>query len=278
MNNKSQSNINNDKEKFVNTKIENVWKLGDYRSISTMLPPISSHLVRLMDIQLSESVLDVACGNGNTAITARRAGANNVTGIDITSELLTLAFEEERIAGVNGIIWKEGDAQNLPFEDASFDVVLSTFGHMFAPQPDLVAKELIRVTKKGGRIGFVTWPPELAIGSIFRVNSKYLPKNPNAPPSPILWGIPEVIKERLNGVSEIYFERGTAIFPLLSPGHFWEHMSTKYGPLIKTIQIMKNQDSANQINIFRDDFLHAINPYFVENGIRLGYLITIARK
>ncbi|TVP39005.1 class I SAM-dependent methyltransferase [Candidatus Nitrosocosmicus arcticus] len=266
-----------EKENSMKPKAENVWELGDYRSISTMLSPISAHLVQLMDIQQDALVLDIACGNGNTAITAGRKGANT-TGIDITSDLLALAAEEAQIAQVDGITWKEGDAQNLPFEDESFDVVLSSFGHMFAPQPDLVSKEMIRVTKKGGRIGFATWPPELAIGSIFRVNSKYLPKNPNAPPSPILWGIPEVIKERLDELSDIYFERGTTIFPMLSLNHFWEFMSTKYGPLLKTIQILKNPDSANQINLFRDDFLRAINPYVVENGIRLGYLLTVARK
>lgn len=81
---------------------------------------------------------------------------------------------------------EEGDAQNLPFEDESFDVVVSTFGHMFAPNPELAAKEIVRVTSKGGRIGFATWPPELAIGSVFRTNAKHLPKNPNSLPSPIL--------------------------------------------------------------------------------------------
>ena len=137
---------------------------------------------------------------------------------------------------------------------------------------------MIRVTKKGGRIAFATWPPELAIGSIFRVNGKYLPKKPDAPPSPILWGNPEVVKERLNGVSEIYFERGTTLFPILSPGHFWNFMSTNYGPLLKTIEVLKNQNSVEQINSFRDDFLRAIEPYVVENNIRLGYLLTVARK
>ena len=169
----SQLNLSNkeneaiDKGGLKNTKSGNVWKLGDYRSISTMLPSISSHLVRSMNIKSGEDILDVACGNGNTAITARRMSAN-VTGIDITAELLELAVEEAKIAQVEGITWKEGDAQNLPFEDESFDVVLSTFGHMFAPQAELVAKEMIRVTKRGGRIGFATWPPELAIGSIFK--------------------------------------------------------------------------------------------------------------
>ncbi len=261
-----------------NTKSGNVWKLGDYRSISTMLPSISSHLVRSMNIKSGEDILDVACGNGNTAITARRMSAN-VTGIDITAELLELAVEEAKIAQVEGITWKEGDAQNLPFEDESFDVVLSTFGHMFAPQAELVAKEMIRVTKRGGGIGFATWPPELAIGSIFKVNGKHLPRPVNSPPSPILWGVPEVIEKRLNEVTKVHFERGTALFPILSPNHFWEFMSTKYGPLINTIQILKNRGGDSiETESLRDDFLKAIDPYVFDNSIGLGYLLTIAKR
>ncbi len=260
-----------------NTKTGNVWKLGDYRSISTMLPSISSHLVRTLNVHSGEEVLDIACGNGNTAITAGRMGAN-VTGIDITTELLDLAVEEAEIAQVDGITWKEGDAQNLPFEDESFDVVVSTFGHMFAPQADLVVKEMVRVTKKGGRIGFATWPPELAIGSIFKVNGKYLPRPVDSPPSPILWGVPEVIEKRLNDLTKVHFERGTALFPILSPNHFWELMSTKYGPLINTIQILKNRNDSIEINSLRDDFLKVIDPYVFDNRIGLGYLLTIAKR
>ncbi len=267
-----------DKGELKNAKSGNVWKLGDYRSISTMLPSISSHLVRSMNIKSGEDILDVACGNGNTAITARRMSAN-VTGIDITAELLELAVEEAKIAQVEGITWKEGDAQNLPFEDESFDVVLSTFGHMFAPQTEYVTKEMIRVTKRGGRIGFATWPPELAIGSIFKVNGKHLPRPVNSPPSPILWGVPEVIEKRLNEVPKVHFERGTALFPILSPNHFWEFMSTKYGPLINTIQILKNRGGDSiETESLRDDFLKAIDPYVFDNSIGLGYLLTIAKR
>lgn len=259
------------------SKITNVWELGDYRSVSTMLPPISSHLANLLKIQPGESVLDIACGNGNTAITARRNGAK-VTGVDFTSELLEIANEEERIAQVSGIEWKEGDAQNLPFKNESFDVVLSTFGHMFAAKPELAAKELVRVTKKGGRIGFATWPPELAIGSLFRVNAKHLPKNPDAPPSPILWGNPEVVRERLSGVSELYFERGTVTFPILSPNHFWEFMSKKYGPLINAIEVVNSLGVPSEPESLRNDFLKALGPYVVDGGLRLGYLLTVAIK
>ena len=273
----NKENEASDKGSLKNTKIENVWKLGDYRSISTMLPSISSHLVRSINVRSGEGVLDIACGNGNTAITARRMGAN-VTGIDITTELLDLAAEEAKIAQVDGITWREGDAQNLPFEDESFDVVLSTFGHMFAPQADLVAKEMIRVTKKGGRIGFSTWPPELAIGSIFKVNGKHLSRPANSSPSPILWGVPEVIEKRLNEVTKVHFERGTVLFPILSPNHFWEFMSTKYGPLINTIQILKKRGGSYETDSLRDDFLKAINPYVFDNSIGLGYLLTIAKR
>lgn len=105
----NQTNRESENGKSSNIKAENVWKLGDYRSISTMLPPISAHLVRLLNIQSGESVLDVACGNGNTAITARRK-STNITGIDITSELIDIASKEAKIALLDGIKWKEGDA------------------------------------------------------------------------------------------------------------------------------------------------------------------------
>jgi ubiquinone/menaquinone biosynthesis C-methylase UbiE len=150
--------------------VKEIWSLGDFRSRGQFFPPVSAHLSRLADLQTNELVLDVACGYGNTAITARIMGAR-VTGIDITPKLLALAKEEEKMAGVNGIEWKEGDAENLPFKDESFDVVLSTFGHIFAPNQELAGKEIVRVLKKGGRLGFTSWPPELAVGKLSEVVS-----------------------------------------------------------------------------------------------------------
>lgn len=140
---------------------------------------------------------------------------------------------------------------------------------MFAPDPELTTKELIRVTKEGGRIGFATWPPELAIGSLFKVNAKYLLKNPDAPPSPILCGDPDVVRKHLSGVSELYFERGTTIFPVLSPNHFWEFRSTKYGHLIKAIEVVNSLGSPTEPESLRNDFLKALGPYVVDNGLRL---------
>jgi 2-polyprenyl-3-methyl-5-hydroxy-6-metoxy-1,4-benzoquinol methylase len=107
------------------------WGLGNYRTTAADIPPVSTHLLRLVQIQPGDSVLDVACRYGNTAITARRKGAK-VTGIDLTPRMLAQAKEEEILAEVNGIEWREGDVEGLPFEDGPFDIVLSSFGHMFA--------------------------------------------------------------------------------------------------------------------------------------------------
>jgi ubiquinone/menaquinone biosynthesis C-methylase UbiE len=261
-----------------NKKAMATWSSGDYPSIAAFIPPISAHLVRLVNISPDKSVLDVACGNGNTAITARRMGAR-VTGIDLTSELLDKAVEEEMIAEIDGIEWKQGDVEDLPFEDESFDTVLSTFGHMFAPHPELAIKEILRVTKRGGSVGFATWPPELAVGSMFRIISKYTSTSvPNPLPSPMEWGIPEVVRKRLGGeVNEIYFERGTVNVHILSPNHYWIHFSTKYGPLIQAIRVV-NEQSEEKVELLRKDFLKAIKPYIYENELRVGYLLTIGKK
>ncbi len=136
-------------------EVKEIWGRGDYRSRGQFFPPVSADLTRLVKLQAEESVLDVACGYGNTAITAQMKGAK-VTGIDITPKHIALAKEEEKIAGTSGIDWKEGDAEDLPFEDESFDVVLSTFGHIFAPNQELAGKEMLRVLKKSGRLGFTS--------------------------------------------------------------------------------------------------------------------------
>ena len=126
------------------------WAWGSYNDIATFLSPMSAHLIRAASVSHGEHVLDVACGTGITAITACRAGAK-VIGIDLTPELLTRAKEEAALAGVTeGIEWKHGDAEDLPFPDGSFDIVFSSLGHMFTPRPEVAAKELIRVTKEGG--------------------------------------------------------------------------------------------------------------------------------
>ena len=269
--------MSNDSTEKIKQKAKETWASGDYRSIASFIPPISAHLVRLTKIRPGQSVLDVGCGYGNTAIIARSKGAK-VTGVDLTPELLAQAIEEEKLAEVDGIQWKEGDAENLPFEDESFDTVLSSVGHMFAPHPDVTAREMVRVTKRGGRIGFATWPPELSIGSMFRTIAKYTsPLIPNPPPSPLEWGMPDKVRNRLVGVNDIYFERGTVNLPVLSSNHYWNHMSTKYGPMIQAIKLVKAHGE-EKIELMRKDFLNAIEPYIYDNEIRIGYLLTMGTR
>jgi len=259
-------------------KAKATWALGSYNDIATFLSPMSAHLVRATGVSRGEQVLDVACGTGITAITACRAGAK-VIGIDITPDLLERAKEEAALAGlIEGIEWKHGDAEDLPFPDNSFDIVFSSLGHMFAPRPTIAAEELIRVTKVGGCIAFSTWPPENAVGRFFAAIGRHVPPPPNSPPSPMQWGIPEIVRERLgSNVKDLHFERGAVNIPVLSPNHFWHLFSTKYGPLIRAIQALGGQ-SPTKVKELENDFIRSITPYVHENLTRLDYLLTLAMK
>src|SRR6202790_3135704 len=136
----------------------------------------AAHLVRHAGIRAGQRVLDVACGTGVVAITAAGRGAQ-VTGLDLTPELLEVARENARVAAVS-IDWHEGDVEHLPFDPSTFDTVVSQFGHIFAPRPDVAVAEMLRVLKPGGVIAFSTWPPELFVGQIFALTSRYLPPPP----------------------------------------------------------------------------------------------------
>ncbi len=261
---------------------KSAWGMGSYSAIALFFLPVSAYLVRLCDISSGDQVLDVACGTGNTAITAARIKGAKVTGIDFTPQMLTQAKAEAALAEAEDIQWKEGDVENLPFEDNSFDVVLSSFGHMFAPQSDVAIGEMIRVTKPGGRIAFATWPPEHANGRMFDTMAKHISNisssdnNPSPPPSPMQWGNPDVVKKRLGGkVTGIHFERGVIKKPVLSPNHYWQTASTKGGTLMQAIQTLKDPQKVEDL---KKDILQAIAPYMHDNVLRLYYLITLATK
>lgn len=257
--------------------VKDIWRIGDYRSRGQFFPPVSARLTELVGLQANDAVLDVACGYGNTAITARIKGAK-VTGIDITPKLLALAKEEEKMADISGIDWKEGDAENLPFEDESFDVVLSTFGHIFALNQELAGKEIVRVLKKGGRLGFTSWPPELAVGKLSEVVSKYNPFPSYEAFSPYNWGVTDKVKQLLPSVKEVFFERDTINIPVLSPNHYWLDTITKAGFMIQVMTALKEQKNENKIRSFRNDYIKVLKQYIFYNELRLGYLITIAKK
>ena len=181
--------------------------------------PCAARLVkRAWASRSGQRVLDVACGTGVVSVTAARLGAR-VTGLDLTPELLERARENARIAGVE-IDWHEGDVEKLPFGDAEFDVVLSEFGHIFAPRPEVAIGEMLRVLKPGGTIAFSTWPPELFVGRMFALTASYLPPPPPGVAPPPQWGDPNIVRQRLgSAVKDILFDRATMLIPALSTSH-----------------------------------------------------------
>ena len=251
------------------------WK--SFAPLALTTTPPAAQLVRFAGVRPGQKVLDVACGTGNVALTARRAGAV-VTGLDLTPELLAVAKENAAIAELDDVTWKEGDVENLPFRDAEFDVVLSQFGHIFAPRPQIAVKEMLRVLKSGGRIAFNTWPPELFIGRMFALVGRYLPAPTDPKPAPPgQWGDPNVVAQRLgNGVRDITFDRGALLQPSLSPQHYRQMHEQTAGPVIRLVQSLKADPA--RLAEFRGEYEGLVTQYFDSNIVRQDYLMTRATK
>jgi len=182
-----------------------IWAAGDYGTLSEYIAEVGERVVARAGVEADMRVLDVACGTGNAAIPAARAGAR-VTGLDLVPELLDGGREKAAAAGVE-IDWEKGDAEELPFEDGAFDRVLSTFGHMFAPRHQRVADEMARVCCKGGAIATCTWTPKGTVGQIFRASASYAPPPPDFASPPILWGSGDHVREMFRAVaSDFEFE------------------------------------------------------------------------
>jgi SAM-dependent methyltransferase len=236
----------------------------------------ATDLVRAAEVEAGQRVLDVACGTGVVALTAARLGAR-ATGLDLTPELVARAREHAQLAGVE-IDWHEGDAEALPFQDASFDVVLSQFGHMFAPRPAVAIAEMLRVLRPGGTLAFSTWPPDLMIGRMFALTSSYMPPLPEGVSPPTQWGNPQLVRERLGAaVSDLRFDTGTMFTPAISPQHFRAFTEHNAGPVLKLVQRLSGEDEA-KLAEFRALFDELTAQYFGDNAVRQTFLITRARK
>jgi SAM-dependent methyltransferase len=171
------------------------WAAGDWDGFSELLRPVGDLVLARIGVGAGESLLDVGTGSGGTiAIPAARAGAN-VTGVDITPELLVHARRRAADAGVE-VQWLEGDAQELPFADESFDDVCSTFAAMFAPDHSRAARELVRVCRRGGQIAMTTWTTDGFPGELFKLSSGYMPAPPPGVQPPVLWGDETYVKEK----------------------------------------------------------------------------------
>ena len=248
------------------------WAL--FSPLAAFTTTAAASLVEFAGIGEGESVLDVACGTGVVAITAARQGAR-MRGLDLSPVLLEDARRNAAVINAE-IEFLEGDAEELPYADASFDVVLSQFGHMFAPRPEIAVAEMLRVLKPGGRIAFSTWPPELMIGRMFALTGTYLPPPPGAAPPPA-WGDPNVVRQRLGeAVRDLRFQRDEMSIPALSPQHYRASIELTAGPVIKLVQSLANQPE--RLAQFRAELDDLISQFFTQNRVRQSYLMTRAVK
>ncbi len=234
------------------------------------------HLVRFAGVQRGAKVLDVACGTGVVALTAARAGAT-VTGLDLTPELIARARENTATTGLD-VAWHQGDAEALPFGGGAFDIVVSQFGHMFAPRPDVAIGEMLRVLRPGGTIAFATWPPELCVGRTFAVVAKHSPTPPPADiPPPGLWGEPAIVRERLGAaVKDLVFDRAMMRFPALSPQHFRAFLEQNVGAFTRVAKALES--SPPKLEAFRLELDAVVALYFEGNVVRQDFLLSRAVK
>ena len=236
---------------------------------------VAPDLVRFAQVGAGQRVLDVGCGTGVVALTAGRRGAT-VTGADLTPALLASARVNADLAGL-AIEFQEADVEALPFADASFDVVLSQFGHMFGPRPAIALSEMLRVLQPGGTIAFSTWPPELYVGRMFSLIGRYSPPPPAAARSPIEWGDPAIVGERFGtAVREITFDRGCLRFPALSPAHARMFMERNAAPVSRVVETLGAEPA--KLAAFRQEFDQLIALYFNDNIVRQDFLMSRAIK
>jgi SAM-dependent methyltransferase len=241
------------------TRQREMW--ASFTPTAIFTTPVAGQLVTFAGITSGEDVLDVGTGTGVVAVTAARAGAR-VTGLDLTPGLLDEARANARIAQVESVVWTEGDAEALPYPDASFDVVVSQFGHMFAPRPAVAMAEIRRVLRPGGRI--------------FAFVGRHSPPPPPGAAPPPQWGSPAVFTERLAaGFDAPFFARATMRIPALSLGHFRLFMEGSVGPIQKLVEGLAG-DPQNLAAV-RAEFEAMAAPYYQDNVVHQDFLMTRAK-
>jgi ubiquinone/menaquinone biosynthesis C-methylase UbiE len=238
--------------KAVKTRQHGAWSSGDYAVVGTTLQIVGEQLCEALDLRAGQKVLDVAAGNGNVTLAAARRWCD-VVSTDYVPSLLERGRIRAASEGLS-VEFREADAEALPFADASFDVVVSTFGVMFTPNQDKAAAELLRACKPGGKIGLANWTPEGFIGQLFKTIGKHLP-SPAGVKSPALWGTRARITEMFGtAASDIKAEPRHFSFRYRSPEHFLDIFKTYYGPMLKAFAAL---DEAGQRGL-RNDVLALI--------------------
>jgi ubiquinone/menaquinone biosynthesis C-methylase UbiE len=252
------------------------WETGDYPRVGNTLQIIAELLVEAADVRAGQRALDVACGQGNAAIAAARRFAE-ATGVDYAANLLAQGRERAAVEHLQ-VTFIEGDAEELPVPDASFDLTLSTVGVMFAPDHQRAADELVRVTTTGGKIALASWTPTGMIGQLFKTVGKWAPPPAGVRP-PTLWGTPEHLSELFGDrVEWVNLTKREYVFRYHSPAHYSEWFRQFYGPITRLAGSLPDQDLArfsedladvaSEFNQADDGTLAARAEYLEAVGIR----------
>jgi SAM-dependent methyltransferase len=237
------------------------WMAGDFGRVAEYSAKEAQAFVDRLGVRQGMKVLDVACGSGNLAIPAARAGAN-VTGLDIAPNLLEQARARARAEGLNAR-FDQGDAEQLPYADGEFDLVMTMFGAMFAPRPEVAASELIRVCRPGGTIAMANWTPASFAAKMFALGAEFIPPPEGVPP-PVLWGDAKVARKRLaNGTSEVR----TTLTPIglefpFGPAQVTEFFREYFGPVRMAFERL-DPDS-------RDRYAEALEKLWRDHNVRSG--------
>ena len=231
----------------IKVRQQQTWAAGDYARVGNTLVLVAELLCEAVDLRAGQRVLDVATGSGNAALAAARRFAD-VTGVDYVPALLEQARERAAAERLS-VEFKGGDAEHLPFPDRSFDIALSTFGAMFAPDQEKVASELLRVIRPGGKIGMANWTPDGYVGQLFRATGRHVPPPTGLNP-PVLWGTEERLRELLGDqIASLETTRRAFVFRYPSASHYREFMQRVYGPTVKAFEAL---DPAGQDALAHD--------------------------
>jgi SAM-dependent methyltransferase len=257
-----------------------MWASGDYPSmVETFLTPLGPKLVDACGIEPGARVLDVAAGTGNASIPAAETGAH-VTAADLTPELFEAGRARAAAAGVE-LDWVEADAEDLPFEDASFDVVMSAIGVMFAPYHEVAAAELARVGRPGGTVGLLSWTPGGMLGALFRMMGPFAPPPPPGAQPPPLWGGEDHLRKLLGDKVEFtQLERDVLeVTAFARPRDYGEHFKARYGPTISIRANAAKNGRADEFDAALDAFCEEWNLGTPENArFEMEYLVAVGTR
>jgi SAM-dependent methyltransferase len=256
------------------TRLKTIWTSGDYDRFSRYLEASAREFYERLPTTPETKLLDVACGSGQLALMAAKEGLD-VTGVDIAGNLIERARSRAKAANLVAR-FEEADAEALPFSDGEFDMVTSLIGAMFAPRPELVAKELLRVCKRGGVVAMANWTPQGFVGQMFKAVSKFIA--PSGMPSPVLWGEEATVRERMGtGVSQLHMVRRCYLFSYpFPPAAVVELFRLYYGPIHQAFEAL-DADGRNRLREELESLWMAHNEADITSTTVFGeYLEVIA--